>query len=65
MCREGKSLCGCQQHPRHADVNTIKLTLYYNTGMARGNVVVKGSIPDEVDLPNHSGRTRPWGLLSL
>jgi hypothetical protein len=43
----------------------------------RGSVVVKalrykpavaGSIPDEVNflnLPNSSGCTRPWGLLSL
>jgi hypothetical protein len=30
-------------------------------------VKVAGSIPDEVlfYLPNPSGRTRPWGLLSL
>jgi hypothetical protein len=32
------------------------------------NRKVAGSIPDEViflNLPNPSGRTRPWGLLSL
>jgi hypothetical protein len=29
------------------------------------NQKVAGSIPDEVNLPNPSGRTTPWGLLSL
>jgi hypothetical protein len=65
----------------YKQINTIyNVQIKYPQGKtvgARGNVVVKalcykpegrGSIPDEVNffnLPNPSGRTRTWGLLSL
>jgi hypothetical protein len=50
---------------------------YYNLTRARGGVVVKALcyklegrgfdtlLGDFLNLSNHSGRTRPWGLLSV